>query len=183
MGNILNISKDKNRKLLIFTIVLCYLAVLSLLIIILVSKKDHFADNTDNTDNKYKPYAYFDCYLTLTDINPQFVNAFMKFDNQHVSNGSCKNSTLHMIVNPCAVDSNGMPSKRCGKPQANLTSSQGNPLEFPLDITLENISKFFGINTAKIIPATTSAIATTDANATTPATTDANATATTIPIL
>ena len=34
--------------------------------------------------------------MRFTDISAQFVNQYMKFDNQHVSNGRCKDATLHV---------------------------------------------------------------------------------------
>jgi hypothetical protein len=92
---------------------------------------------------------YFDCYLKLTDINPHYVKTYMKFDNQHVANGYCTNATLHVSVNPCPTDNNGAPLSSCNQ-TATLTSSKGNPLEFPLDITPSNVSKFFGIKTTNI---------------------------------
>jgi len=97
---------------------------------------------------------YFDCYLRLTDISPQFVNQYMKFDNQHVSNGRCKDATLHVEVEPCPLDDNGIPLSSC-RQNATLTSSKGNPLTFPYDITPLNVSNYFGINTAKIPISTT----------------------------
>lgn len=87
---------------------------------------------------------YFDCYIKLTDINPQFVDNYMKFDNKHVSEGRCTDARLHVTVIPCATDSNGIPSSSCME-TATLTSSKGNPLEFPYKISPDNLTKFFGI--------------------------------------
>ena len=88
---------------------------------------------------------YFDCYLKLTDINPQFVNAYMKYDNKHVSNGICENARLHVVVEPCPTDSNGIPSDKC-RETAVLKSSKGNPVEFPYSLSPMNAGKYFGIN-------------------------------------
>jgi len=87
---------------------------------------------------------YFDCYLKLVDINPQFVNQYMKFDDKHVSTGRCTDARLHVTVEPCATDSNGIPSSSCME-TATLSSSKGNPLEFPYIVSPENMTKFFGI--------------------------------------
>lgn len=88
--------------------------------------------------------SYFDCYLKLTDIQPQFIEQYMKFDNKYVSRGKCTDATLHVTVEPCATDSNGIPSSSCME-TAVLSSSKGNPLEFPYKVSPENMSKFFGI--------------------------------------
>ena len=87
---------------------------------------------------------YFDCYLKLTDINPQFVNAYMKYDNKHVSNGLCENARLHVVVEPCPTDSNGIPSDKCRETVV-LKSSKGNPIEFPYSLSPMNVGKYFGI--------------------------------------
>lgn len=87
---------------------------------------------------------YFDCYLKLTDINPQFVNAYMKYDNKHVSNGICENARLHVVVEPCPTDSNGIPSDKCRETVV-LKSSKGNPVEFPYSLNPMNVGKYFGI--------------------------------------
>ena len=87
---------------------------------------------------------YFDCYLKLTDINPQFVNAYMKYDNKHVSNGICENARLHVVVEPCPTDSNGIPSDKCRETVV-LKSSKGNPVEFPYSLNPMNVGKYVGI--------------------------------------
>lgn len=128
--------------ILIILIILCKLA-----------NKTFFANEKSkeniNRKNGEKFNDYFDCYLKLTDISPQFVNQYMKFDNQHVSNGRCKDATLHVIVEPCPLDNNGISLTSC-RHNATLTSSKGNPLTFPYDITPLNVSNYFGINTEKL---------------------------------
>lgn len=116
-----------------------YILVLVLVIVLIYRIRDHHhnLDIDHFTD-------YFDCYLKLTDINPQFVEAYKKYDNKHVSNGKCTNARLHVTVEPCPTNTNGIPSPKC-KETASLISSKGNPLTFPLDITPNNISNFFGI--------------------------------------
>ena len=95
--------------------------------------------------NKSGFMDYFDCYLKLTDINPQFVAAYMKYDDKHVANGVCENARLHVVVEPCPTDSNGIPSDKC-RESVVLTSSKGNPISFPYNISPMNVGKFFGIN-------------------------------------
>lgn len=87
---------------------------------------------------------YFDCYLKLSDINPQLINAYMKYDNKHVANGKCENARLHISITPCPTDENGVPSDKCHE-GVNLISSKGNPLVFPYDISPGNVGKYFGI--------------------------------------
>jgi hypothetical protein len=88
---------------------------------------------------------YFDCYLKITDVNPQFVNAYKKYDNKHVRSGKCENARLHITIEPCPTDENGIPNSNC-RETATLTSSKGNPIDFPYDITPMNVGKYFGIN-------------------------------------
>ena len=103
-----------------------------------------------NTYNNFIDYDnsgdYFDCYLTLTNISPQFVNTYMKFNNKHISNGPCKNAKLHVDAQPSPTDINGSALKNNNLEYAILTSSKGNPIVFPYKITPQNISTFFGIN-------------------------------------
>lgn len=97
------------------------------------------------TKENYYDYDYFDCYLKLSDINPQFVNAYMKYNDRHVSNGVCTNARLHITVEPCPTDINGIPSNNC-RESAVLTSSKGNPIEFPYSISPMNVGKYFGLS-------------------------------------
>jgi len=103
-------------------------------------------DTIYNRDLKfYKKYPYFDCYLKLLDVNPKLVNEYMKYDKQYITNGNCKNATLHMTVEPCPTNTNGAPLTAQCSETAILTSSKGNPQMFTYSITPQNISKFFGI--------------------------------------
>jgi len=129
------------HKLLIISIVISIIILIVICIILVsVNKKEQ---NNEKFDSE-KIDDYFDCYLSLTDINPMFVKAYKKFDNKHISNGYCKNATLHVSVDTCPIDNSGNPSSYC-KQSATLTSSKGNPQEFTLEITPNNVSKFFGI--------------------------------------
>jgi hypothetical protein len=116
--------------------------------IVNLSKKILF-EKTSKDKNIEKFNNYFDCYLKLTDINPQFAKQYMQFDNQHVSNGKCKDAKLHVTVETCPLDDDGIALKTC-KQNVKLTSSKGNPLTFPFDITPLNVSNYFGINTSNI---------------------------------
>ena len=92
---------------------------------------------------KYKDY--FTCTMTLNDIDPKLVSEYMKYDNKHIPYGPCKNGTLKMVVNTCAVDENGVQSPNC-KPNANVVSSEGNPITYSsTNVSFEEITKFFGV--------------------------------------
>jgi hypothetical protein len=102
-------------------------------------------------NNKYtikKEPFYFNCTMTLDNMNPQFINTYTKFHNQHVSCGPCTNATLKMVINPCPLGSNGIPDPNC-KQKATIESSSGNPIVFSYDITPKNISRYFCINLEK----------------------------------
>lgn len=100
----------------------------------------------DNYKNKnIEPFDYFTCTLNLDNVIPNFADNYMKFDNQHVSCGVCKNATLKVNINKCPVDEYGSPISYC-KQTSSLTSSLGNPLTFPLDVTPQNVSSFFCIS-------------------------------------
>lgn len=133
--------------------VLLIISIIATIIILFILAKKIFLKK-ENLNENFNDY--FDCYLKLTDISPQFVNQYMKFDNQHVSNGRCKDATLHVEVEPCPLDDNGIALSSC-RQNATLTSSKGNPLTFPYDITPLNVSNYFGINTANLstTPSTT----------------------------
>jgi hypothetical protein len=143
----------KPNKIINFLLVISIIA--SIIILFKLANKIFFEKANSNGKLKENFNDYFDCYLRLTDINPQFVNQYMKFDNQHVSNGRCKDATLHVEVEPCSLDDNGIPLSSC-RQNATLTSSKGNPLTFPYDITPSNLSNYFGINTANVAKATLS---------------------------
>lgn len=148
----------KLNKIINFLLVISIVIVLYVLFKLanktLSEKKESKKNLNENLNENFNDY--FDCYLRLTDISPQFVNQYMKFDNQHVSNGRCKDATLHVEVEPCPLDDNGIPLSSC-RQNATLTSSKGNPLTFPYDITPLNVSNYFGINTANLstTPSTT----------------------------
>lgn len=137
----------------IVNVLINFLLVISIVIVLYVLiklfNKIFFEKENVNENFNENFNDYFDCYLKLTDISPQFVNQYMKFDNQHVSNGRCKDATLHVDVEACPLDDNGIPLSSC-RQTATLTSSKGNPLTFPYDITPLNVSNYFGINTEKV---------------------------------
>jgi hypothetical protein len=118
-------------------IALCILVLIGyglyLLIMYIRSKTENYAD-------------YFTCTMTLNDIDPKLVSEYMKYDNKSIPNGSCKNATLKIVVNTCAVDENGVQSPNC-KANANVVSSKGNPISYsPTGTTFEDITKFFGVS-------------------------------------
>ena len=121
--------------------------VLLLLIIIVIINKNTTKYNLQNINPELiEQYNdYFDCYLKLIDINHQFANTYMSFDNKHVSTGVCENATLHVSVVPCPTDNNGTSLTESCKQTALLTSSKGNPIKFPYFINPQNMVKFFGI--------------------------------------
>ena len=143
----------KLNKIINFLLVISIIA--AIIILFKLAKKIFLKKANSNRKLNENFNDYFDCYLRLTDISPQFVNQYMKFDNQHVSNGRCKDATLHVEVEPCSLDDNGIPLSSC-RQNATLTSSKGNPLTFPYDITPLNVSNYFGINTANVAKATLS---------------------------
>ena len=107
------------------------------------------------TNNKYiidtEPFDYFSCTMTLDNISPNFIKNYLKYNNQHISCGTCANASLKMVVNPCPQDENGVPDPNC-KQKASIESSLGNPVVFTFDITPKNISRFFCINLDKTVP-------------------------------
>ena len=121
--------------------------VLLLIIIIVIIYKNTTKNNLSNINPELiEQYNdYFDCYLKLIDINHQFANTYMEFDNKHVSNGVCKNATLHVSVIPCPTDNNGTALMENCRQTAELTSSKGNPITFPYAINPQNMVNFFGI--------------------------------------
>ena len=128
-------------------LLICLLLILLLIIFLLLTNKINNKKIINNfIDSGDKSGDYFDCYLTLTNISPQFVNTYMKFNNKHISNGPCKNAKLHVDAQPSPTDINGSALKNNNLEYAILTSSKGNPIVFPYKITPQNISTFFGIN-------------------------------------
>ena len=133
---------DKKSNIDKIIIIVCFLIIIY--IVYIFYNKITKEQITKEQFTKESFYDYFDCYLKLIDINPQFVKQYMKFNNRHVSVGYCTDATLHVTVEPCPTDSNGIPSSSCME-TAILTSSKGNPLEFPYKINPENLTKYFGI--------------------------------------
>jgi len=85
---------------------------------------------------------FFTCTLQLDNIDPKFKNEYMKYNNQSVSCGVCKRAKLTVNVNTCPVDSNGTPIPNCNQ-KATLTNSFGNPIEFDMIVTPQNVRNFF----------------------------------------
>ena len=86
------------------------------------------------------------CTMTLYDIDPNLVNAYMNFDNKRIPAGYCKNATLKMVVNTCAVDENGVQLPNCN-PSANVVSSDKTPIPYTsTNVSFDEITRFFGID-------------------------------------
>lgn len=138
-----NYDNKINISLILLIISVVLILFIFVILVILINKiLKHNKTYKNKANENFNDY--FDCYLKLTDINPQFVKQYMKFDNQHVSKGRCKDARLHVFVEPCPLDNNGIPLSSCQQ-NATLTSSKGNPLIFPYDVTPFNISNYFGI--------------------------------------
>jgi hypothetical protein len=87
--------------------------------------------------------SYYTCTMTLNDIDPMNVNQYMKYDNKHIPCGDCKDATLKVVVNTCAVDDDGVQSPNC-KPNLNVVSSIPKPIDFSgSDVSFDNINRFF----------------------------------------
>ena len=85
------------------------------------------------------------CTMTLNDIDPNLVDAYMKFDNRRIPAGYCKDATLKMVVNTCAVDANGVPSYNCN-PNANVVSSDQTPIPYTsTNVSFDEMTRFFGL--------------------------------------
>jgi len=95
--------------------------------------------------NKKEPFDFFTCNMTLNNIDPKFKDNYLKFDNQHVSCGPCKNATLKVNINTCPLDENGSTVSYC-KQTGTITSSFGNPIVFTYDVTPDNMANFFCID-------------------------------------
>ena len=95
--------------------------------------------------NKKEPFDFFTCTMTLNNIDPKFKNNYLKFDNQHVSCGPCKDATLKLNINTCPVDENGSTISNC-KQSGSIKSSFGNPIVFTYDVTPDNMGNFFCID-------------------------------------
>jgi len=96
----------------------------------------------ENIKQSKEPFDFYTCTMNLKDIDPMFVDEYMKYDNRHVACGPCKNSTLKINVIPCSTNDIGTPSNDC-KQNANIISSLGNPITYPSFINPENIKNFF----------------------------------------
>jgi len=95
--------------------------------------------------NNKEPFDFFTCTMTLNNIDPKFKDNYLKFDNQHVSCGPCKDATLKLNINTCPVDENGSTISNC-RQTGSITSSFGNPIVYTYDVTPDNISNFFCID-------------------------------------
>lgn len=89
---------------------------------------------------------WFTCTLNLEGVEPQMVDEYMKYDNQHIKQGRCKNAKLRInISSTCPTTANGGTSSYCMQ-TASINSSQGDMIEFPLYPKLQNIIKFFNLD-------------------------------------
>lgn len=92
-----------------------------------------------------EPFDYFKCTMDIENIDPRFISNYTKFNNKHISCNKCKDATLYLNLKQCATDANGSIDDNC-IPSGTITSSLGNPISFPYEISPENISKFFCIS-------------------------------------
>jgi hypothetical protein len=98
-----------------------------------------------NKNIKNEPFDFFTCTMNIDNIDPKFKDNYLKYDNQHVSCGPCKDATLKININTCPVDEYGSTLPNCQQ-KGSITSSFGNPIIFTYDVTPENMSKFFCID-------------------------------------
>ena len=85
---------------------------------------------------------WFTCTMTLQDVDPKIVDEYMKYDNQHIKCGQCKNAKLRLNINTCPTNINGSSTPNCVQ-TASIQSSLGDNIQFPLFAKLENIKTFF----------------------------------------
>lgn len=87
---------------------------------------------------------YYTCYMKMYDIDPRFVNNYMKFNNKHVKCGVCQDSILKLQIEPCPTNINGIPNESCDQ-YAKLFSSKGLELQYTKKISPGDLSNFFCI--------------------------------------
>ena len=131
------------KKIVIIIFIICILCTLS--ITYLIYYKSSFT--LKNSQNSLKePFDYFTCTMNLRDIDPKFANNYMKYDGKSVKCGPCEGATLNMNITNCETDANGNLSTNCRpNTSSNITSSQGNPIVFPYNISPNNLNNFFCI--------------------------------------
>lgn len=85
---------------------------------------------------------WFTCTMSLQDVDPKIVDEYMKYDNQHIKCGQCKNAKLRLNIKTCPTNINGSSTPNCVQ-TASIQSSLGDNIPFPLFAKLENIKTFF----------------------------------------
>ena len=115
---------------------------ITIIIIILFSIYIIYYLYTKNTNGNTEPFDFYTCTMNLKDIDPMFVNEYMKYDGKSVVCGPCKGATLKMNIMPCPNNPDGTLSNIC-KQNANIVSSNGKPVIYPSYITPINIKNFF----------------------------------------
>ena len=149
-------SRYKTSNLLLLLIIL--LIILIIIFIYLEIYKKKSSNQTPFQTPFQTPYQtpfqnpiesfrdWFTCTLNLQGIDPKMVDEYMKYDNQHIKQGRCKNAKLRInIASTCPTTANGGTSSNCMQ-TASINSSQGDMIEFPLYVKLENIIKFFNLD-------------------------------------
>jgi hypothetical protein len=92
-----------------------------------------------------EPFDYFQCKMKLTNVDHKFAEQYKYFNNKHVSCGPCKNATLLVDVQTCPTDPETGITKQFCNQLVDLESSLGNPVEFPSNLSVENVKLFFCI--------------------------------------
>jgi len=141
-------SRYKTSNLLLLLIILLIILIIIFIYLEIYKKKSSnqspFQTPFQNPIESFRDW--FTCTLNLQGIDPKMVDEYMKYDNQHIKQGRCKNAKLRInISSTCPTTANGGTSSYCMQ-TASINSSQGDMIEFPLYVKLENIIKFFNLD-------------------------------------
>lgn len=145
------LNKKKILIIICIIFIICVLCTLSITTLIYYKSKNTFKNSSSssnslsssNSSNKLiEPFDYFTCTMNLNDIEQKFVKNYMNFDSKSVKCGPCEGATLKININPCTKTNDTTLDSICA-PNGSITSSQGNPIKFPYNISPNNLTKFF----------------------------------------
>jgi len=131
------VMQSANPVLLIIVLFITIVMIFVIFIYINKNKKNNEKANANNLEP-------FDCTLNISDVNPYHVLNYMKYDNNLIGCGICKNSNLSVnIQSTCPTNKNGSVDNNTCRPQFDVTSSYNIPIVYDKTKTREGIHTFF----------------------------------------
>lgn len=131
-----NPRKDNPFQMIkiISIIVAIIILIISIMYLLKTVKRSNF--QISNFQN-----AYFDCKISITDIDPRIADNYKVFQDKIAKCGGCANGKVDIMVTPCPTTATGELNEYCN-PKISIMGYNDSNIDYMYKTDPDNLSKF-----------------------------------------